>query len=126
MISRLTGGPDPSGKQPVMTEKAKSITVDKINEIHLFVLEELQIFMKEFHALSNKSSYDMKAVSIGSQAVIDAKVAAKFNLASEDLEGAILLNQPVLVKDHTFMTTHMKMQQITQEAVSMVDPSAGM
>mmetsp|Transcript_30215 Transcript_30215/g.66058 ORF Transcript_30215/g.66058 Transcript_30215/m.66058 type:complete len:245 (-) Transcript_30215:79-813(-) len=117
MIARLMGGPDPNiASQP--TQRSRELTVETITEIHVFMVEELQKFIRDFQNLSDKASYDMKTVTVVSQAILDSKVTAKFNVASEDMEGAIVANQQKLMKDQAFMSTHMRMQQTMQQLMS--------
>jgi len=111
---QLLMGPDPSSMASP-SEKAKSITTEQITEINAFMLTELQSFIKEFQGITGKATYDMKTVVTATQAILDSKVTAKFNVESEDMEGAIMANQSNLVQNQEFLTTHMKIQQTMDE-----------
>eukprot|EP00928_Gymnodinium_smaydae_P087285 TRINITY_DN71563_c0_g1_i1.p1 TRINITY_DN71563_c0_g1~~TRINITY_DN71563_c0_g1_i1.p1 ORF type:complete len:251 (-),score=93.91 TRINITY_DN71563_c0_g1_i1:160-912(-) len=113
LMGQLMGGdPTNGGANPA---KVKSITVDKIIEINAFMLQELQSFITSFTARDDKVNFDMKTVVTASQAMLDAKVTSKFQVASEEIEAAIMANQGELIKHQKFIETHMKMQQ-TMEA----------
>merc|ERR1712151_269880 len=109
----LLMGPDPNSVASP-SEKAKSITTEKITEINAFMLSELQQFIKYFHSLAGKTTYDMKTVVAATQAMLDSKVTAKFNVETEDMEGAIMANQNKLVRDAAFLETHQKIQETMQ------------
>merc|ERR1712218_105760 len=109
------GGADRPSGGPVLTEKAKTITVEKIIEINCFMLEELQEFIKHFQGLADKASYDLKTIVIASQAMLDSKVAAKFNVVSEDVEGAMAANQQELGVNRAFHTTSIKMREAMEQ-----------
>uniref|UniRef100_A0A7S4R1W3 Uncharacterized protein n=1 Tax=Alexandrium monilatum TaxID=311494 RepID=A0A7S4R1W3_9DINO len=111
-VSKIMGSPEPSGGEVVLTARAKEVSVQMIVDIHTFMLEELQQFVREFADIQDKSKYDMKTVGILSQAVLDSKVAKKYNLVSEDMEGAVMSNKGSLVQDMKFMQTHMEIQQV--------------
>lgn len=98
--------------------KVPDISVEKITEINIFMLEQLQEFIKTFHGLANKASYDMKTVVTASQALLDSKVSAKFNIQSEDMESAIMANQAKLCQNQRFLQAHMTMQQTMEQFIN--------
>uniref|UniRef100_A0A7S1SB65 Uncharacterized protein n=1 Tax=Alexandrium catenella TaxID=2925 RepID=A0A7S1SB65_ALECA len=112
-VSKIMGPPEQDGAVSI-TARAKEITVDLIVDIHVFMLEELKKFVREFADIQDRAKYDLKTVGIVSQAVLDSKVGQKYSLASEDMEGSIMLNKDKLMKDMKFMQTHMEMQQVMQ------------
>lgn len=112
-MQRLMGGPDPT--KGGLSEAAKGITTEKITEIHHFMLEELQKFVNDFKRLGNLKAYDVKTATMASQAMLDAKITAKFGIASEDMEQSIMLNQQKLAQNESFVTAHMRIQQTMEQ-----------
>jgi len=110
-VSKIMGPPEPQD-EVALTQRAQEITVQLIVEIHAFMLEELLLFVKFFQGLNDKGSFDVKTAGIVSQAMLDSKVATKFNVTSEDMEGAIFANKSSLMQDPRFMETHMEMQRV--------------
>mmetsp|Transcript_22235 Transcript_22235/g.42440 ORF Transcript_22235/g.42440 Transcript_22235/m.42440 type:complete len:248 (-) Transcript_22235:96-839(-) len=113
-VSKIMGPPEPAGKNS-MTDRGKELSVGDIVDIHAYMLQELREFAKTFEENPTKAKLDPKIVGMASQAVLDAKVAAKFNVSSEDMEGAIVLNKTKLLQDMRFMKMHMEMQQVMQQ-----------
>lgn len=114
-VSKIMGPPEPPADGEALTKRAKEISVELIVEIHTFMLKELQNFMRYFQELPEKGQFEAKTVGIASQAMLDSKVAAKFSVSSEDMEGAILSNKTKLIQDMKFMQTHMEMQMVMQQ-----------
>lgn len=112
-VSKIMGPPEP--QNGVLTKRAKETTIETLVDIHVFMLQELKNFIKEFQGMPDNSKFDMKTVGIVTQAKLDAKVSSKFNITSEDMEGAILANKTKLVQDMKFLQTHMEMQQLMQQ-----------
>lgn len=106
-VAKLMGQPDPR----TAVGGRKDISVKVIMDIHVYMLEQLRKLMAEFQKLPNQSSYDMKTLSMASQAVLDARVSAKFDIQSEDIEAAIIQNQSALFQDKEFLSVHMQMRQ---------------
>jgi len=113
-VSKLMGPPEQEDGALSITARAKEVTADLIVDIHVFMLEELKKFVREFAGVQDHAKYDLKTVGVVSQAVLDSKVGQKYGLASEDMEGAVMLNKDELMKDMKFMQTHMEMQQVMQ------------
>mmetsp|Transcript_93107 Transcript_93107/g.290253 ORF Transcript_93107/g.290253 Transcript_93107/m.290253 type:complete len:256 (-) Transcript_93107:88-855(-) len=113
-VQKIMAPSEPQGGEVALTARAKEVTVETIVDIHVFMLEELQKFVHDFADVQDKSKYDLKTVGIVSQAMLDSKVSSKYNLTSEDMEGAILVNKGKLVQDMKFMQTHMEMQHCMQ------------
>jgi len=108
-IAKIMGAPtqDSCASGPV-----QAITVSKIKEIHAFLLEELENVLGEFDKLPNKDTYDLKTVTIAAQAMVNTKIREKFDITSEDVESAVLLNHTVLATDQAFTTLNIKIQHI--------------
>jgi len=115
----LLMGPDPNAMAS-SSEKAQSITSEKITEINAFMLKELLQLIKDFHRIAGKATYDMKTVVTATQAMLDSKVTAKFNVESEDMERAIMANQTTLFQDQAFFSTHMKIQQTMEQFMQSI------
>jgi len=113
-VSKIMGPPDAAGKNS-LTDRGKEMSVGDIVDIHTFMVQELRDFAKTFEEKPTKAQFDPKIVGMASQAVLDAKVAAKFNVSSEDMECAIVMSKDKLLQDMRFMQMHMEMQQVMQQ-----------
>lgn len=117
LMAKVMGAGDPA-EMAEPSEQAKAITVEKITEIHVYMLEQLTKFFEDFKAVDNKGKYDMKTVVVSSQAFLDSKVMAKFQIAPEDIEGAIMRNREKLGKDRAFVETHQNIQATMEAFIS--------
>jgi len=106
-IAKIMGVPPPFG---TVSGKVQTITVQKILDVHQFMLEELDKLVKYFQDVSNKGSYDMKTVTIAAQAIIGSKVEQKFGVTSEDIESAVQMHHTVLATDREFEQINVKLQ----------------
>lgn len=109
LLGKLMGQAPPTA---VLSEKAKSLTVDDIIKMHEFMVEVLGDVSK---GIKDKcSDTDGKTTVMVAQVVMDGKRLAKFGCTSEDMEAAIMKNQAALQKDKGFMDIAMKFQQAMQ------------
>jgi hypothetical protein len=106
-IAKIMGAPDPSN---VASEKVQQITVEKIIEVHQFMLEELENLVKLFQDMPKKDELCMKTVTIAAQAIVGSKMEDKFSITSEDIESAVLLYHTMLATNQDFATINMKIQ----------------
>mmetsp|Transcript_121303 Transcript_121303/g.220641 ORF Transcript_121303/g.220641 Transcript_121303/m.220641 type:complete len:255 (+) Transcript_121303:123-887(+) len=107
-IAKIMGAPSPSN---VASEKVQAITVQKIIEVHTFMLKELEKLVDEFSSKPNKDSYDLKTVTIAAQAIVGSKVEEEFKITSEDIESAVLMYHTMLATDQDFANINIKIQQ---------------
>jgi hypothetical protein len=117
LMAKVMGAGDP-GAMAEPSEQAKAITVEKITAIHVFMLEQLTKFFDDFKTIENKGKYDMKTVVVSSQAYLDSQVMAKFQIAPEDIESAIMRNREKLGKDVAFVETHKNIQATMERFIS--------
>eukprot|EP00820_Chromera_velia_P014948 Cvel_25030.t1-p1 / transcript=Cvel_25030.t1 / gene=Cvel_25030 / organism=Chromera_velia_CCMP2878 / gene_product=hypothetical protein / transcript_product=hypothetical protein / location=Cvel_scaffold2777:16873-23770(+) / protein_length=328 / sequence_SO=supercontig / SO=protein_coding / is_pseudo=false len=106
-------GPPPSLSN--LQGKVQSVTAATIVEVHKFMLEELRKLVTDFKNDRQKkrgSQYDMKTVTIAAQAIVGAKVEEKFQLSTEQVEAAVILNSEALQRDAEFARLNMEMQQV--------------
>jgi len=108
-IAKIMGAPT---HDACASSHVQAITVPKIKEIHAFLLEELENVLGEFEKLPNKDTFDLKTVTIAAQAIVNTKIREKFDITSEDVESAVLLNHTVLATDQAFTTLNIKIQHI--------------
>jgi len=101
-IAKIMGAPNPSS---CTSEKVQSITVQKIIDVHKFMLEQLEKLNSDFQALPNKATYDMKTVTITAQAIVGSTIEQQFGITSEDIESAVLMY-------HTNLATHQEFASI--------------
>eukprot|EP00928_Gymnodinium_smaydae_P042238 TRINITY_DN28466_c1_g2_i1.p1 TRINITY_DN28466_c1_g2~~TRINITY_DN28466_c1_g2_i1.p1 ORF type:complete len:271 (+),score=77.53 TRINITY_DN28466_c1_g2_i1:25-813(+) len=113
MEKLMGGGDDTQEAAADRLQKAKSVTVAQIIEINKFMLKTLQEFIADYDAVpaSEKDAYEVSTVISASEAVINARVTAKYDLLSEDLEQAMKLNETEIVQDQAFFQVHMQMKQ---------------
>lgn len=93
-------------------------TAERIIEVHAFMLQELKDLMQHFAQVANRSSYDMKAVTLAAQAAVAAKVEDKFGLTSEDIEHAVIKHHSQLETNREFANLNTEMQQVMAQLLS--------
>mmetsp|Transcript_54085 Transcript_54085/g.128813 ORF Transcript_54085/g.128813 Transcript_54085/m.128813 type:complete len:254 (+) Transcript_54085:91-852(+) len=106
-IAKIMGAPSPGSE---VSEKVGKITPKKIIDVHKFMLEALEELVTHFSSISGKDSYDMKTVTIAAQAMVGAKVEQKFDITSEDIECAVLMNHATLAADQEFTNINIQIQ----------------
>ncbi|KAI4838192.1 conserved Apicomplexan protein [Plasmodium brasilianum] len=89
-----------------------TLSVDKIIEIHHFMLNELYKIDPEFKKIPNKSELDPKLIALVIQSIVSAKVEEEFNLTSEDVEASIANQQYALTSNMEFARVNIQMQTI--------------
>ncbi|GAW80836.1 hypothetical protein, conserved [Plasmodium gonderi] len=94
-----------------MSEGA-TLSVDKIIEIHHFMLNELYKIDPEFKKIPNKHELDPKLIALVIQSIVSAKVEEEFNLTSEDVEASIANQQYALTSNMEFARVNIQMQTI--------------
>lgn len=120
-IAKIMGAPHPSS---VASDKVQAITVQKIIEVHTFMLKELENLVEEFTGKPNKDSYDLKTVTIAAQAIVGSRVEEKFKITSEDIESAVLMNHSMLATDQEFANINIKIQQTMGKLMGSSFPAA--
>jgi len=88
------------------TEKASSLTVQKLTEVHAFMLAELE----KMAQAKGRSGHDAKTVTFAAQAILGAKVEDKFGFVPEDVENAVIMKQTSLATNTQFATLNAKLQ----------------
>eukprot|EP00930_Biecheleria_cincta_P094217 TRINITY_DN8510_c0_g2_i1.p1 TRINITY_DN8510_c0_g2~~TRINITY_DN8510_c0_g2_i1.p1 ORF type:complete len:254 (-),score=63.61 TRINITY_DN8510_c0_g2_i1:110-871(-) len=111
-IATLMGAP-PTGV--AATEASQALTVQKLVEIHNFMLAEFE----KLAACSDKGSRDAKTVTFAAQAVVAGKTEAKFKVSAEDIEAAVLAQQGALSCNEAFSGTNLKLQQAMTKLVGL-------
>ncbi|CRG99934.1 conserved Plasmodium protein, unknown function [Plasmodium relictum] len=91
---------------------APTLSVDKIIEIHHFMLNELYKIDPEFKKIPNKNELDPKLIALVIQSIVSAKVEEEFNLTSEDVEASIATQQYALTSNMEFARVNIQMQTI--------------
>jgi len=88
------------------SEKAGSLTVQKLTEIHAFMLKELEQMAKT----KRRSGHDARTVTFAAQAIVSAKVEDKFGIVPEDVENAVIMKQTSLATNMEFANLNANMQ----------------
>lgn len=109
-IATLMGSP-PTGV--AATEASQALTLNKLVDIHNFMLAEFE----KLAACSDKGSRDGKTVAFAAQAVVAGKTEAKFKVAPEDIEAAVLAQQGALASNEQFSGINLKLQQAMAKLV---------
>ncbi|SCP04392.1 conserved Plasmodium protein, unknown function [Plasmodium ovale] len=94
-----------------IVEKA-TLSVDRIVEIHHFMLSELYRIDPEFKKIPNKGELDPKIIALVIQSIVSARVEEEFNLTSEDVEASIANQQYALTSNMEFARVNIQMQTI--------------
>lgn len=109
-IMTLMGGEaQPGGPTAEVSAKVLALTVAKIREIHVFMLEELRALVPQATRVQNP---DGKTIAITAQALVGAKVQAKFSLSADEVEAAVRHHHASLACDQDFATLALQVQQI--------------
>jgi len=105
-IAKIMGAPDPSSSQ---SEQVQNITAKKIIEVHAFMLQELEAFVKEVESNPRKD-LDMSTLTIVAQAIVGAKTEKSFQLTTDDIEAGVLMHHATLATDQEFSNINYKIQ----------------
>jgi len=110
-IMTLMGGDaaQPGGPTAEVPAKVLNLTVSKIREIHVFMLEELRALVPQASCVQCP---DGKTIAITAQALVGAKVQAKFSLSADEVECAVRHHHASLACDQDFATLALQVQQI--------------
>lgn len=103
-IAALMGSP-PTGV--AATEASQALTVQKLVDIHNFMLAEFE----KLAACADKGSRNANTVTFAAQAVVAGKSEAKFKVSPEDIEAAVLAQQGALACNAEFSSVNLKLQQ---------------
>jgi hypothetical protein len=112
-LAKIMGAPDPSNAS---SEKAQQITVEKIIEVHQFMLEEMETLVKLFQDMPKKEELNMKTVTVAAQVIVSTKIEDKFSITSEDIEFAELLHHTMLASNLDFATINKKIQHTMESS----------
>jgi hypothetical protein len=107
-ITRIMGIADPSTVGA--PEKQKPMSEAQVIAVHAFMLQELENLTRDFLKIKGKKLWDMKTVTLASQAIVGARVEKKYSLTSEDIERAVMQHHPSLSKNKEFAEISEKMQ----------------
>jgi len=108
-IMTLMGGDASQQTGAEVSEKVLALTVSKIREIHVFMLEELRALVPQASKVTNP---DGKTIAITAQALVGAKVQTKFQLSADEVECAVRHHHASLACDQDFATLALQVQQI--------------
>jgi len=106
-IAKIMGTPNAN---TVTSEKVQAISVQKIIEVHKFMLKELEDLVDKYKGMQKNRELDMKTVTIVAQAIVGAKMEEKFDITTEDIESAVLMYHTMLATDRDFATINEKIQ----------------
>merc|ERR1719282_637765 len=83
-IAKIMGAPSSNDGAKSWEEqnRLRSITVEKIIDVHNYMLEQLEATVQQFERLPGKDKYEMKTVTIVAQAIVGSKIEARFQISS--------------------------------------------
>lgn len=114
-IMTLMGADGPQTASAEVTQKVQGLTVAKIREIHEYMLTDLRGLVGQAERVQNP---DGKTIAITAQALVGAKVQAKFGLSAEEVEAAVRHHHSSLAVDQDFATLALQVQQIMGRLMS--------
>ena len=117
-IGSIMANPNPQEPDPEMSRVPQGLTVTKLVEVHGFMLEELQKLVKDFQKMPNKSTFDIKTVTIAAQAIVGAKMQKQYKISTDEVEAAVLSMHQQLSMDNEFARINIEMQQTMSQLVS--------
>lgn len=117
-IGTIMANPNPQEPDPEMARVPPGLTVSKLVQVHGFMLEELQKLVKDFHRMPNKSTFDIKTVTIAAQAIVGAKMQKQYKISTDEVEAAVLSMHQQLSMDGEFARINIEMQQTMSQLVS--------
>ena len=105
--------------------KAQTLQCDTIINIHKFMVKEIKSLIEELHSSPDTSKYDMKTVTIAIQAMVGARVEKEYDVTSEELELAVILQHQALSSSPDFACINLEMQSTISSLMGnqFVDPS---
>jgi len=118
-ITRIMGMADPGNKP---AGKLKDVSEAQVIEVHAFMLMELKGLLALFSGIKSTRNWDMKTVTLASQAIVGAKVEKKYNLNSEEIERAVMKHHNTLATNQEFEQINIKMQQTMTSLMGTAGP----
>lgn len=113
-IMKLMGG-ESETKKNKPSQKVKAFTSAKLIELHKFMLEELNAVLPEAEKMK---SADKKNVAVSAQAIVGAKVQAKYGLTPDDVDACIQIHQQTLETSETFATIAFEVSTVMERISS--------
>lgn len=95
------------------------LSVQKIIEIHNYMLKELKLVQPELEKIPNKNELEPKILALVIQSIISGKVEEKFNITSQEVEMSIGKQQYNLTVDVDFAKINMQMQSIMNKMMGL-------
>eukprot|EP01054_Gregarina_sp_Poly1_P007596 Gregarina_sp_Poly_1__7595@NODE_425_length_8620_cov_281_527534_g346_i0_p4_GENE_NODE_425_length_8620_cov_281_527534_g346_i0NODE_425_length_8620_cov_281_527534_g346_i0_p4_ORF_typecomplete_len306_score48_80DUF4168/PF13767_6/11DUF4168/PF13767_6/3_8DUF4168/PF13767_6/3_6e02DUF1160/PF06648_11/0_17DUF1160/PF06648_11/4_9e02PgaD/PF13994_6/0_11PAP_PilO/PF06864_12/0_19PAP_PilO/PF06864_12/6_5e02Hormone_1/PF00103_20/58Hormone_1/PF00103_20/5CHASE6_C/PF17150_4/4_2CHASE6_C/PF17150_4/2e02_NODE_425_length_8620_cov_ len=120
-IVEVVQGPDQSGAAPSLKSDNQALTVDRIVEINLTMLDKFKSVIEHFkeRMKTNPEKYNPRTVSITAQAVVGAHVQREFNVTADDVEKGMLVYQLELSMRQDFLQANDEIQKIMAECVHL-------
>ncbi|CAE8617258.1 unnamed protein product [Polarella glacialis] len=105
-------------------ERAKSITVDKIIEIHQFMVVEMQKVLTEFLSLPQESrrNYSSKACETTAELLVSIAVEQQLSVHCEDVEQAVIRHEDVLQRNQEFARCTEQLANMMQHLTGAAQP----
>lgn len=103
------------------SSKVSDCTVAEMVEIHRYMLDELRKVVADVQ--KDTCAYEIKTVMIAAQAIVGAKVEAKFGYSTEDIEACVHHMHTALSVDPDFATVNVHMQGAMNELMSSQIPA---
>jgi len=105
-------------------ERAKGITMDKIIEIHQFMVSEMQKVLNEFKALPAevRGTFTGKGCETTAELLVSVAVEQRLSVHCEDIEHAVILYEEQLASNPEFAKCTEQLANLMQHLIGSVQP----
>eukprot|EP01053_Blabericola_migrator_P000570 Blabericola_migrator_1__569@NODE_1140_length_5303_cov_96_490451_g776_i0_p3_GENE_NODE_1140_length_5303_cov_96_490451_g776_i0NODE_1140_length_5303_cov_96_490451_g776_i0_p3_ORF_typecomplete_len260_score48_38RPA_C/PF08784_11/0_018RPA_C/PF08784_11/9_2e03RPA_C/PF08784_11/3_9e03HAUS2/PF15003_6/0_14HAUS2/PF15003_6/40TPR_11/PF13414_6/0_15DUF4168/PF13767_6/38DUF4168/PF13767_6/6_7DUF4168/PF13767_6/1_6e03CHASE6_C/PF17150_4/2_5e02CHASE6_C/PF17150_4/5_8TPR_21/PF09976_9/3_1e02_NODE_1140_length_5303_cov_96_4904 len=107
------------GPEQATGPEAKALTVERIVEINLTMLEKFKSAIAHYKEAKQRDpvKYNNRTMSIAAQAVVGAHVQREFNLTADEVEAAMMAHQLELSMRRDFLQASDEIQKILNECI---------
>jgi len=107
---KVKEGIHPIVGMPVTTDGTAEVPVDKVIEVHKYMLEEVDKVIQQFESLQSQATYDVQIATFTLHAMVAAKVEEKFDLTAQDIEHSVVRYHAELATNKEFTSVNMPLQ----------------
>jgi len=99
---------------------AKTLTIDQIVEIHVYMYGELlKVIQEAKEFVKTGGPYESRYITMAGQALVGAQVFQKYNMHPQEVEAVMMLNYVTLQYHHEFLKVSMQIQAVLGELMSV-------
>eukprot|EP00439_Symbiodinium_sp_Y106_P035150 s5356_g4.t1 len=107
---KVKEGIHPIVGMPVTTDGTAEVPVDKVIEVHKYMLEEVDKVIQQFESLQSQATYDVQIATFTLHAMVGAKVEEKFDLTAQDIEHSVVRYHAELATNKEFTSVNIPLQ----------------